>query len=177
MNLRMWSLAAALFIVSTTIATAQSNESAAPTTLVGTWAVEVTLRNCATNAPIGPAFRSLVTFHRGGTLSESAASLSFAVGQRTAGHGTWASAQRHAYDQEMIALILFDTAANLPGTPGFDPTKPVTPGFFAGWQTVSHTVRLVDGDHLESEGTNAFYKANGDLYRSGCSTAVGQRFE
>ena len=56
---------------------------------VGTWAVQVTLRDCATNAPLGPPFNSLVTFHDGGTLSESAGSLAFAPGQRSPGHGTW----------------------------------------------------------------------------------------
>jgi hypothetical protein len=76
----------------------------------------------------------------------------------------------------MVALLLFDTPANLPGTPGFDPTRPVSPGFFAGWQTVHHTVQLVDSDHLTSSGTNVFYKASGEVYRTGCSTANGQRF-
>ena len=82
----------------------------------------------------------------------------------------------HTFSQEMIALILFDTAPNLPGTPAFDPTKPVSPGFFAGWQTVSHTVSLTAADQIASSGTNRFYKTNGDVYRSGCSTATGQRF-
>ena len=72
-------------------------------------------------------------------------------------------------------MILFDTAPNLPG-PGFDPSKPVSPGFFAGWQTVTHTVTL-RGDQLTSAGGNEFFKADGTWYRTGCSTAVGQRFE
>ena len=72
-------------------------------------------------------------------------------------------------------MLLFDTPPNLPG-PGFNPTKPVSPGFFAGWVTVTHTVRFTGLDAIESAGTNSFYKANGDLYRSGCSTATGQRF-
>jgi hypothetical protein len=76
----------------------------------------------------------------------------------------------------MIALVLFDTEPNLPGTPTFDPAKPVSPGFFAGWATVSHTVRFTGVDQIASIGTNSFYKANGDVYRSGCSTATGQRF-
>jgi hypothetical protein len=142
--------------------------------IVGTWTVQVTLRDCTTGAPLGPPFNSLVTFHDGGTLSESAGSLAFAPGQRSAGHGVW-TPRRHAIKQEMINLIAFDNPPNLPG-PGFDPTKPVTPGFFAGWQTVTHTVRFTAANAIESSGTNGFYKANGDLYRSGCSTATGQRF-
>ena len=72
--------------------------------------------------------------------------------------------------------MLFDSPANLPGTPGFDPAKPVSPGFFAGWQTVTHTAELIDADHLTSEGTTAFYKTDGTVYRTGCSTAVAERF-
>ncbi len=77
----------------------------------------------------------------------------------------------------MVALLLFDTPANLPGTPGFDPSLPVSPGFSAGWQTVNHTVTLTDANHLASFGTNAFYDVNLNAYRTGCSTAVARRFE
>jgi hypothetical protein len=144
--------------------------------LLGTWTVQVTLRDCTSNAPIG-SFNSLVTFHRGGTISESAGSRSFAAGQRGAAQGTWARKSDGTYRQRMIALIVFDTPPNLPGTPTFDPTQPVSPGFRAGWQTVTHTIDVVDGDHLTSAGTNAFYDATGAVYRTGCSTSVGQRFK
>jgi hypothetical protein len=145
--------------------------------LEGAWTVQVTLRDCATNAPLGAPFNSLVSFHDGGTLSEAAGSLGFAPGQRSPGHGSWSREGRRTFLQRMIALIVFDTPANLPGTPGFNPSLPVSPGFFAGWQTVTHTVRLTDADHLTSSGTNEFYKSDGTLYRTGCSTAAAQRFE
>jgi hypothetical protein len=145
--------------------------------LVGTWTVQVTLRDCTTGAPLGPAFNSLVTFHGDGTLSEGASSLAFAPGQRSSGQGAWTRKRGHTYRQEMIAFVHFTTEPNLPGTSTFDPTKPVSPGFFAGWQTVSHTVRLTAADRIASGGTNGFYKTNGELYRSGCSTATGQRFQ
>jgi len=151
--------------------------SGSPEGLEGAWAVQVTLRDCVTNAALGAPFNSLVSFHAGGTLSESAGSLAFAAGQRSPGHGTWTREGRHTFLQRMIALILFDTPANLPGTPGFNPSLPVSPGFFAGWQTVTHTLRLIDGDHATSAGTNEFYKSDGTLYRTGCSTATDQRFE
>jgi hypothetical protein len=134
--------------------------------LAGAWSVQVTLRDCATNAPIGVPFNSLVSFHRGGTLSESAASLGFAIGQRTAGHGNWSRLGNRTYRQKMVNLILFDTAPNLP----------MTPGFLAGWQVVTHTV-AVNGDELSSSGTNAFYRSSGEVYRTGCSTATGRRIE
>jgi hypothetical protein len=155
----------------------QSGDFASQGAPVGTWAVQVTLRDCGTNAPLGPPFNSLVTLHSGGTLSESAGSLTFRAGQRSAGHGVWSRAGRRSYHQRMVALILFDTPPNLPGTPGFDPSQPVSPGFFAGWSIVTHTIRLGDADHFTSAGTNQFVKSNGEVYRSGCSTAVGQRFE
>jgi hypothetical protein len=161
------SLTVVLVTASGRLGMAQSSESAFGEGLAGAWMVEVTLRNCETGAAIGPAFHSLVTFHRGGTLSESAGSLAFAPGQRTSGHGEWSQNQGHTYTQRMIALILFDTPAN----------PPVSPGFFTGWATVTHTIELTDADHFTSAGTNAFYKFDGTVYRTGCSTAVGRRFK
>jgi hypothetical protein len=144
--------------------------------LAGAWTIQITLRDCTTNAPMG-TFPSLVTFHDGGTISEDPASPAFAPGQRTSGHGQWTRIGARSYRQRMIGLITYDTAANLPGTPTFDPTAPITPGFFTGWSVVTHTVQLVDADHAVSAGTNQFYKADGTLYRSGCSTAAATRFE
>ena len=157
-------LAGTLTVTSSRTAIGQSGASASG--LGGTWIVQVTLRDCATGAPRAP-FTSLVTFHRGGTLSESTASRAFAIGQRPSGHGIWTQQGPQTYLQRMIALILFDTP----------PNPPVSPGFFAGWQEVTHTIELVDAAHFTSSGTNEFYKADGTEYRTGCSTAVGQRFE
>jgi hypothetical protein len=171
------SLTAACLATSSPAVTAQSSEDAHQTGLVGTWAVQVTLRDCETNAALGPPFNSLATFHRGGTESGSSASQAFAPGQRTSEHGTWSHQGRRTYVQDFMALIVFDSPSNLPGTPAFDPSLPASPGFFTGWQTVAHTVDLIDHNRYTSAGTNAFYKADGTLYRSGCSTAVAQRFE
>ena len=54
-------------------------------------------------------------------------------------------------NERMINLINFDTLAS----------PPMTPGFFAGWSTVLHTITLIDLDHATSSGTNEFYKADG----------------
>jgi len=64
-------------------------------------------------------------------------------------------------------VINFDTPA----------IPPASPGFFAGWSTVTHTLTLIDPDHATSSGTNGFYRADGTLYRTGCSTAESTRFE
>ncbi len=169
-------LAAVLLTTSGGSARAQSSASGSENGLVGTWVAHVTLRDCASHAPLG-TFPSLITFHRGGTFSDAPGSLAYAIGQRSPGLGIWTHAGGHTYEQKIIALILFDTAPNLPGTPGFNPNLPFSPGFFAGWQTVTHTVVQTDDNHLESSGTNAFYKSDGTLYRTGCSTATGERFQ
>ena len=167
---------AALLMSSGSVALAHAGNSADKDALEGAWFVRVTLRACDTNAPIG-SFLSLVSFHEGGTISETTTSPGFAIGQRSPGHGTWEYEGHRTYRQRMVALINFDTAPNLPGTPGFNPALPVTPGFFTGWSVVTHTIELADDDHLTSSGTNAFYKADGTLYRTGCSTAEATRFE
>ena len=154
----------------------QAPQSASGEGLAGTWMVRVTLRDCATDASLG-SFDSLVTFNRGGTLAESTSSPAFAIGQRSSGHGDWDRDGNQAFTQRLVSLINFSSPANLPGTPGFNPALPITPGFFAGWATVIHAVRLVDRDHGTSSGTNAFYKTDGTLYRTGCSTSVLARFD
>ena len=143
----------------------------------GTYAIEVRVRDCASGAPAGPVIPSLVTFHGDGSIFETPGGRGFAPGQRGDGHGTWRRTGWTTFSQQMIALIVFDTPANLPGMPTFDPTKPVTPGFFAGWSVVSHAVNLTDPTHLSSFGINQFYKTDGTIYRSGCSSATGLRFE
>jgi hypothetical protein len=160
-------LTVALVVTSATSGAAQRQTSApGGRTLEGAWVVQVTLRNCATNAALG-SFNSLVTFARGGTLSESPGSVAFAPGQRSPGHGKWAHDGGNTYSQRVVALILFDTA----------PNPPVSPGFLKGWQVITHTVVLSDRDHFTSSGGAEYYDADGVLYRSGCSTAIGQRFE
>jgi hypothetical protein len=174
---RFAAMAALTGVLLTAAGGATATASGSHDGLEGAWAVRVTLRDCATNAPLGAPFNSLVSFHEGGTLSEAAGSVAFAPGQRSPGHGSWTREGRRTFRQRMIALIVFDTPANLPGTPGFNPSLPVSPGFSAGWMTVNHALKLTDGDHATSAGTNDFYKSDGTLYRSGCSTAVAQRFE
>jgi hypothetical protein len=169
-------IAATCLAASTGIVRAHSDDGDGPGGVVGAYTVKVTLRDCVTGAPLGPPFDSLVTLQAGGTISESAGGRAFAPGQRSSGHGQWTRVGPHTYRQEMVALIVFDTAANLPGTPTFDPTRPVTPGFSAGWATISHVLTFTDPKHGTSSGTNAFYTLAGERYRTGCSTAVVERF-
>ena len=148
-------MAAVLGLVAAGAAVAQPSGSEGRT-VEGTWYIQVTPIICATGSPVTGVqpINSLVTFVRGGTLTESAGGVGFAPGQRSPGHGTWHREGGRTYTQKFVAMINFATN---PG-PG--------PGFEAGWQTVTQTVRLIDRDHLESFGTNAFYKLNGDPTRT-----------
>jgi len=149
------------------LALAQSSNSASDALRIeGTWLVQVTLRNCATGAALS-SVNSIVTFAPGGTLIETPGGTGFAPGQRSDGQGSWSHTAGNTYAQRFVALIRFDTP----------PNPPTSPGFLAGWQTVTHTVELVDSQNLSSRGTNEFLDSNGNVYRSGCSTAVGRRFE
>jgi hypothetical protein len=160
----MLSMGVALVLSAASAASAQQS-GAQGRTVQGVWYVQVTIRDCATGVALAPAVNSLVTFAAGGTLHESVSGGGFAPGQRSDGHGTWAHNGGHTYDQRFVSMINFATAAG-PG-PGFEP----------GWMKVQHTVEVIDADHIESVGTNRFHRLNGEVYRNGCSTATGTRFE
>jgi hypothetical protein len=159
-------LSMGLVLVGMATSGARAQQTAAEArTVQGVWYVQVTIHDCTTGVALAPAVNSLVTFAAGGTLHESVGGGGFAPGQRTDGHGTWAHKGGRTYDQRFVALINFATG---PG-PG--------PGFEAGWMKVQHTVEVIDADHIESAGTNTFYRLTGGVYRTGCSTATGTRFE
>jgi hypothetical protein len=160
----MLCISLALFLSAASAASAQQSAAHAPT-VEGVWYVQVITRDCATGVALAPPVRSLATFAAGGTLHESVGGGGFAPGQRSDGHGTWTHKGGQTYDQRFVAMINFATA---PG-PG--------PGFEAGWIKVQHAVEVIDADHIESVGTNSFYRLNGEVYRTGCSTATGTRFE
>jgi hypothetical protein len=148
-----------------TIGTAMAQPSGSEARSVeGTWYVKVTPVICATGEPVPNVtpITGLVTFHAGGTLSETAGGTGFAPGQRSPGHGRWHREAGNKFSQKFTALINFTTVPNVQE---------------AGWQTVEQLVELLDRDTLSSMGTNAFYRTDGTLYRSGCSTATGHRFE
>ena len=153
-------------LVVSLVAAAEGPLVAQGKTIEGVWIVQVTQRDCATQAARG-TFSSLVTFVDGGTMYESPGSVAFAPGQRSTGHGTWTRLGDSTFRQRVVGQILFTTPQNLPLSPGFE----------AGWQVIDHTVTLSDPDHATSAGGAAFYRSTGELYRSGCSTAVLQRFE
>lgn len=141
-------------------------ENGGPRAIEGVWAMSLTLRDCATGAPLGPPFRSLLTFHRGGTLSESAGTTQFAAGQRSPGHGVWSFSGANRYAARFVAMILFDT-----------PPAPPAPGFQTGWLMVGTSLKRVDANQLEITATAQFLDINRTLYRSACPTGTAERFQ
>ena len=156
------SLAGAPFLTPTGVVKAQKQDEQENSTsqarkLEGTWRVQVTIRVCETGAEIR-TFPSLVTFARGGTMTETTTAASPAL--RGPGHGVWEQTGAHTYSQVFEAFT-------------FNPA-----GSWTGTQQVMHTVHIGrDGDELSSSGTNQIFDANGTLLLMGCSTAVGRRLE
>ena len=99
--------------------------------IVGTWRVQVQQYNCQSNAPVGPAFPSFLTFGEGGTLVEGTTNPAFAPGQRAVGYGVWSVEGRRKYSAKSTAFIQFTTPA----------VPPANPGFTAGTQTIGQETR------------------------------------
>ena len=152
----------------TSIVATDSPAFAQGMTLQGVWIVSTQQRNCQTDAPIGPPHRALVSFHAGGTLSDSSAVPTFAIGQRSEGHGVWGHNGGHTYTANWVAMIVFETAPNTP---------PNSPGFVAGWQKATNAIELTGPDSITSNGVSQFVNLAGEVYRVGCASRVGARFK
>ena len=126
--------------------------------LVGTWDVEVTIRNCQTNAEMGPPFPSLTAFMFGGTLIDSTSRMPQAA--KTPGHGVWNHAGGNLYRFKFKAF-------------SFGPT-----GTFTGWTIITHEASMdPGGNSYESAGTAEFYNSAGILVGTGCSSTTATRFQ
>ncbi len=137
--------------------------------LVGTWRVTVQLYDCATEAPIGPTFASLLTFNEGGTMAGSTTNPGFAIAQRGPDQGIWKRTGRGTFNAQSVAFVYFTTPPNLPFNPGFE----------AGTQTLTQVIEFDQGsnDEFKSDATTEFFDINGVSYRQGCASAVAQRLE
>ena len=131
-------------------------------TLQGTWRVQVTPINCQTGAPL-PSFSALVSYARGGTLTEVINSQAFLPGQVTPGLGVWSHTQASAYKAVWEVFILFDS-----------PTTP--PGFKRGVQRLMRDIE-VHGDQMTFNGSSQFFDTNGNVLAVTCASGTGTRFE
>lgn len=125
--------------------------------LEGTWRVQVTIRDCQTGGALR-SFPALLTFARGGTLTET--TTGFPPARRTPGHGVWQHTGGHTYSAVSEAFL-------------FNPA-----GVWTGTQRLTQAIEIGDDpDEFNSTATNEIFDTNGNLLVSGCATAVARRFE
>jgi hypothetical protein len=141
---------------------------AQPRALEGVWGVVTQERNCATNAPLGPTTRALVTYHADGTVTESRYIPVFAPGQLSEGHGIWSHGGGQTFNGRVVTMVQFDSA---PGSP------PGSPGFQAGWQIATQTITMSGPDNFTMTGSSQFFNLSREPYRTGCASRVGERFK
>jgi hypothetical protein len=129
--------------------------------LQGTWRVQLNPRNCQTGAPI-PSFAVLLSFARGGTLTEVMNAQAFLPGQRTTGLGVWSHTHGNTYKAVWDAFILFDS-----------------PVFKRGVQRLMWDFE-VDGDQMTIAATSQFLDPDGNPFippMNTCASGTGTRFE
>jgi hypothetical protein len=149
---------AAACLLSTGIANAESEG------LVGTWVVQVQLHNCETGATVGGPFISLLTFDRGGTMTETTSNANFYPAVRGPAHGVWketgVAGANHTYTSSQLALVTSD-------------------GVLTEGQTVRQTIVIgSDPNAFDTPSASVeFYSPDLKLLKSGCATAKGVRFE
>lgn len=147
-----------LVVAPSTIADAQSQQSASDRGLEGTWRVTVTLRDCNTGAALGSPIRSLLSFARGGTMTETTARFSPAL--RGPGHGIWQQIEGRTYSSTFEAFVY----------------NPV--GVWIEWQRITQTIEIgEDTNTWTANAHNEIFDTNDNWLASGCSTAVGHRME
>ena len=130
--------------------------------LVGSWDVQVTVRDCHTGLPIPfiPIFPAMITYNQGGTMQESDLGGPGLV--RLLGHGVWSHQNGRQYSAAFQWL-------------NFLPDR--TP---VGKNVVRETIRLGRGGNTyTSTATVVALDANGDVIpgSEGCVTETARRFQ
>ena len=122
--------------------------------ITGTWQTVVTPRNCATGAPVAPAFPGILTFNEGGTLTGTSTAVSSV-------YGVWERGEGHRnYSFAFLSLRYNST------------------GTFIGTQKVRQTAELSTiGNEFTTTGTVEILDANDNTIGTGCSTSIGTRFQ
>ncbi|MGH9510886.1 MAG: hypothetical protein ACRD2U_01990 [Terriglobales bacterium] len=129
--------------------------------LEGTWIVQVTQHDCASGAALGSPFLSLLTFARGGTMTETTSNPMIAPPVfRGPGHGVWSYKGGDTYRASTIALITVN-------------------GVLAKTQVITQRIEMGDNpdEFTTPKASVHFYDPTGKLLMTGCATAVGKRFE
>ncbi len=125
--------------------------------LVGSWDVQVTIRDCQTGTPFF-SFPATMTYEQGGTMQETDLGDPSLV--RLPGHGVW----EHQNGRHYSAAFRFLN---------FNPDRT-----FAGRNVIRSAIRLgQSGDTYTSTDTVEILDASGNVMSRGCATSTATRFE
>ena len=125
--------------------------------MIGTWDIEVTLRNRATGEST-QTLRAVDTFTSGGALIQTGAHS--ALNLSSPGQGVW----RHIFDQKYAAVLRFFR---------FNPD-----GSVAETRRVTRYLELSpDGNRFTGTASVEVFDAADSLIVAQCATEVGKRFE
>jgi len=150
----------------------QYGRAPAPAPLEGTWITMIQPVFCTTT-PAGHAgdlvpgtvpVSLYLTFHRGGTMTESNSSVGFEPGQRGPGHGYWERTGNTSYQFVFQAFLQFDSTQA--------PFR-----YKRGYQRVEQTVEMHTNDEFTTSGTVRFFTGTSttDPYIAGCARSSGVR--
>jgi hypothetical protein len=125
--------------------------------IVGTWDVQVTIRNCSNGAAIR-TFPSVGTFASGGTALDSTSGIPQAL--KTPGQGVWSHVGGNTF---RFSFKSFSFGTN---------------NFLTGWTIIRHEAILnADENSYTSAGTAEVFGPHGVLLFTGCATTTATRFE
>ena len=139
-----------------------AQDAASPRTLEGVWYVTFTPYNCITGDPIpAAAFPALFTFHKDGTMSVWSQNNVITV-TRSPGHGLWQKEQGWNEYSTKFILLQYNPVTGASGARQED----------RGTLTLSES-----GNEYSATSSTTVFFVNGNPPLTGCSTAVGVRFE
>jgi len=152
----------AALTVAFSFASAQATErTMSERTIQGAWRTMVTPVNCQTGDPLGPPFPSLLTFNKGGTMSEYGISPGGSPALRSPGHGVWQHEQGWQDYSYTFTFYRYNST-----------------GVFIGSQKVNATLELGEsGDEFTTHAAVEILDANDNVIATFCATAAGTRFE
>ena len=148
---------AALTVFAQVLVSAQKSSEQS---LIGSWDVLVTARDCETGIPIPfiPVFPAHMTYAQGGTMQETDLGGPGLV--RLPGHGVWS----HQVGRQYNAAFRFLN---------FAPDRT-----FVGTNVVRSSVSLsLAGNEYTSTDTLEILNADGEVVSTGCSTTAATRFQ
>jgi hypothetical protein len=128
-------------------------------TLVGTWMVQVTRQDCQTHTQIGNPFLSLLTYNRGGTMTDTTSNPQFGQSVRGPGHGVWIQSHQHSYKVLSAAFVTMN-------------------GTLVSTQFLTQKIDVTTpDDYVVPTASIEFIAPDGTILSTGCATAVGKRLE